>query len=495
MSDPLFEVLRLCAEAAPLPLYPRSVALPSHLTRQELDDALERLRRHGLVTLTEWEVDHGQGYVLTPAGARALREPTQVVRLDAPAPRRRADTDESDLLTRRPRTRADDIREALLSGATPAVTYTLLAINIAIFLLDATGVRILGQFPNRLLRLESADLAVGGWHWLRLLTCCFVHADQIHIFMNMIGLYSVGPLLERMWGRSRFLALYLLSGLGGSCTAAAMMLLRPRGLAPEALVGASGALWGCMGALGIWIVLNRRYLPPQLFRSWGANLLVILGINIVISFLPGISAAAHFGGGAVGAVCAALLHLERYGSRITRVAALTVLTALPALLVGPLVLYRERAPGWARLQQKAQAERADRAIDELNEVLPKVQEDEKAARAAYDRHEVGELVQKHPQRRDPDDVTGAIAAIDTGLTHLQGAVTRLEQVGPYDSPPAEKARQLRLDLLRARIDLFSYSRDILQKGRNVTGDVATQLGKREERVRTLERAYRPLLRD
>src|SRR5439155_1871894 len=53
--------------------------------------------------------------------------------------------------------------------------------------------------------------------WWRLLTCCFVHIGLLHLLVNMYSLYVVGPLLERMWGRWRFLVLYLSAGLVGSC--------------------------------------------------------------------------------------------------------------------------------------------------------------------------------------------------------------------------------------------------------------------------------------
>ena len=162
---------------------------------------------------------------------------------------------------------------------------------------------------------------VVGWHepW-RALTGAFLHSPStvLHLGLNMLMLWQIGPYLESLLGRARFLALYLVSAVGGS---AGVMLLAaaPRAIlvtAAEAakygawatpVVGASGAVFGLFGAL---LVLNRH-----LGRSSTA-LYAVLGVNIVFGFVyPGISWQAHVGGlvtgVAVAGVIALLGHRER----------------------------------------------------------------------------------------------------------------------------------------------------------------------------------------
>jgi membrane associated rhomboid family serine protease len=108
---------------------------------------------------------------------------------------------------------------------------------------------------------------------------------------NMLALYMLGPGLEAALGRVRFLALYLLSALGGSVTSYA--LASP--LQPS--LGASGAIFGLFGAT---LVISRR------LRVDVGPILVVLGINLVLSFtIPNIDWRAHIGGLVVGAIIAA----------------------------------------------------------------------------------------------------------------------------------------------------------------------------------------------
>lgn len=129
--------------------------------------------------------------------------------------------------------------------------------------------------------------------WWQPLTSMFTHVQVFHIGFNMLALWVLGPQLEMVIGRARFLALYLLSGLAGS---AAVLWLTP---SDSQTIGASGAIFGLIAGL--------------LLVSWrlGGNfqqLLLWLGINLVITFtLPGVSWQGHLGGLVGGAVVAALL--------------------------------------------------------------------------------------------------------------------------------------------------------------------------------------------
>jgi membrane associated rhomboid family serine protease len=147
---------------------------------------------------------------------------------------------------------------------------------------------------------------VGAEPW-RLLTSTFLHSPAvvIHILFNLYALYAFGPALEAFLGRARFLALYLISALGGSlgvlaiyqlwlATSGRIVELTGGFISPSSALGASGAIFGLIGA----------YLPLR--RAIGVNftqLLILLGINLAIGFFAGgIAWEAHLGGLLVGAL-------------------------------------------------------------------------------------------------------------------------------------------------------------------------------------------------
>lgn len=179
-------------------------------------------------------------------------------------------------VTRMPRRRAG-------VDSRPIVTYTLVIITTVFYLIGL--IPGIGESVQSLLAFNGVLAYIQPW---RLLTVTLVHAGIWHIALNMLALWALGRSLEPLLGRWRFLALYLLSALGGSVLVAL--------LAPGTwVVGASGAVWGLLGAMFV------------IGRHLGANvtaIAVIMGINLVLTFLPGsgISWQAHIGGGLVGAL-------------------------------------------------------------------------------------------------------------------------------------------------------------------------------------------------
>jgi membrane associated rhomboid family serine protease len=171
----------------------------------------------------------------------------------------------------------------------PIVTFTLIGINVLVFLITAVQARSGTDLtPSAVYRdgLLAPTLVASGQFW-RLLTGGFLHASVVHIALNMLSLYFLGLPMERILGRARFLVVYLLALLGGS---AAVMLFAGE-LTPT--IGASGAIFGLMGGL---VVVFKR------FRYDMKQLLFVLAINLYLSFqLSGISWQGHLGGLVVGA--------------------------------------------------------------------------------------------------------------------------------------------------------------------------------------------------
>jgi membrane associated rhomboid family serine protease len=145
-----------------------------------------------------------------------------------------------------------------------------------------------GGYVTQLLLYWPPITIIEPW---RMITSMFVHSTSsvFHILFNGYSLYILGTLVERLVGRGRFSALFLLSGVGGSV---AVLWLSPS----TAVIGASGAIFGLFGAL---FVIQRS------FGGANTQLLIVLGLNLVLGFVvPGISWQAHIGGLLVGALVA-----------------------------------------------------------------------------------------------------------------------------------------------------------------------------------------------
>jgi membrane associated rhomboid family serine protease len=177
------------------------------------------------------------------------------------------------------------LRMAVRPGSgRPVVTLSIIGLSVVVYLLQLITGGSSGIVSQNLLYYPAFTL-FEPW---RLLTSVFVHGSPLHLAFNMYTLYIFGQMLEEALGRARFLALYLLAGLGGSV---AVLLLAPG----SAVLGASGAIFGLMGA---FLVIQRG------FGGNNRGLLIILGLNFIFPFLPGsnVSWQAHVGGLVVGAL-------------------------------------------------------------------------------------------------------------------------------------------------------------------------------------------------
>ena len=180
-------------------------------------------------------------------------------------------------------------REALggRSNQTPVVTYSLIAITALFYLIQwIPGLGATNYLAYSPLYSYGEYAAVGAPYepW-RMITSVFTHSTGFvfHILLNMYTLWIFGQMLERLLGKARFLTLYLASGLAGSL---GVMFWAPH---DTFVVGASGAIFGLMGA---FLVIQRK------LGGETTQLLVLVGINLVIGFLPGMSISwqAHLGG-------------------------------------------------------------------------------------------------------------------------------------------------------------------------------------------------------
>ena len=170
-------------------------------------------------------------------------------------------------------------------NAQPIVSGTLVAINVIVFLictftgdllynrgeLDVTGVLYYGEYG-------------------RILWSTFLHAGIDHLFNNMVILFFLGAMIEKVTGHFSFLFLYLLSGIGGNLCSLLYKLVTLDG---SASVGASGAIFGLDGVLLAWILLDRASMPEVTPR----RVILMIGLSLYSGFTAqNIDNAAHVGG-------------------------------------------------------------------------------------------------------------------------------------------------------------------------------------------------------
>jgi membrane associated rhomboid family serine protease len=192
-------------------------------------------------------------------------------------------------------------RIRFLTRGLPIATFSLIIANVLIFIVSQ--IPMFSWLYDYGAMIDTA-LLHDPLQAYRLVTSMFLHANLLHIGLNMLSLYFIGVITERVFGTGRFLLIYFLSGIIGGLAQFGLDIYMNT---PGAAVGASGAIFGIFGALGAFFLLRRRALGPagnSLIGQWFFWLL----INLVFSFsVPGIAAFDHIGGLAAGLVLGALL--------------------------------------------------------------------------------------------------------------------------------------------------------------------------------------------
>jgi len=180
------------------------------------------------------------------------------------------------------------------------VTYLIIAINLLLFFLlewngGSRNTNVLIEFGARF-----TPLIREGQYW-RLLTNIFLHAGYLHILFNMYGLLNLGSVLERLYGPTRFLFLYLCSGIAGSIVS---------WLATQSLsVGDSGAVFGVAGVMVVYGFKHKNTIPHAMASSFGKGALPFIAFNLYLGFShPQIDNYAHTGGLLAGMLLSALMN-------------------------------------------------------------------------------------------------------------------------------------------------------------------------------------------
>ncbi|MBR4351222.1 MAG: rhomboid family intramembrane serine protease [Bacilli bacterium] len=209
------------------------------------------------------------------------------------------------------------------------LTFILIGINVTLFIIMC----ILGHASFPLLRLSdsilknfgaNAGILVKGGDYYRLIASTFLHVDIIHLLCNMYSLFVLGPTVDYFYGKLKFILIYLYSAITASLVA---LIFHGDNVF---IVGASGAIFGLLGALLYFGYTYRGYIGNKMIGS----LLSVIVINLAIGFaIPGISNYAHLGGLIGGLAISYMLGAGVENKKSSRISGAVILALLTGFLV------------------------------------------------------------------------------------------------------------------------------------------------------------------
>ena len=196
-----------------------------------------------------------------------------------------------------------NLRENKIVNKNNIVTMSIIGINIILYIITAIMSKNILDINAYVLLYMGGNygaLVSHGQVW-RLLTCAFLHGGLIHILCNMYALYALGPQVEILFGRVKYILIYFFSAIGGS--------LLSYKFSPSSLsIGASGAIFGLFGAMVVFVLKYKDRIPKRVLN----NLFGVIILNLLIGFnLQGIDNFAHIGGLLVGALVAFLFLMQK----------------------------------------------------------------------------------------------------------------------------------------------------------------------------------------
>ena len=231
-------------------------------------------------------------------------------------------------------------RDLMTATPTAFVTPALIASCVAVFgLMVLGGVSPMTPTTKQLLAWGANDarLDVLAREYWRLPASVFLHGGLLHLAVNMWCLANIGPLVERLFGNLGYAVVYLAAGVGGAIASMAMP--------PDRVsVGASGAIFGVIGALLAFLVRRRHSVPSSVLAPLRSSAVSFVVFNTLFgAVVPMIDQAAHMGGLATGFL-AGLMLAPAWPSRpsirrTARTAALSVAAALLLLGVGAAAVH------------------------------------------------------------------------------------------------------------------------------------------------------------
>ena len=215
--------------------------------------------------------------------------------------------------------------DKLFSKKTPYITYIIMGICFIMFLITGMGndTGVLIEYGANL------DVLVKNGEYYRLFTCIFLHIGIMHLLCNMYSLYIIGREVENLFGKIKYIIIFILSGIFGSIMSLAFTH-------NTISAGASGAIFGLLGALLYFGMHYRTYLGEAIKRS----IIPIIVVNLIIGFFAeGIDLAAHIGG-LVGGILLAMMVGVPDKSKTKDIINGTILTIIYLIFISYLAFWR-----------------------------------------------------------------------------------------------------------------------------------------------------------
>lgn len=220
------------------------------------------------------------------------------------------------------------IAEKIFSYKQPIVTYIIMAVCIILFIL----MELSGGSTNSQILLKygaNLDILVKNGEYYRLFTCIFLHIGIMHLICNMYSLYVIGREVESLFGKVKYIIIFILSGIFGSIMSIAFTH-------NTISAGASGAIFGLLGALLYFGINYRTYLGEAIKRT----IIPIIVVNLIIGFFAeGIDLAAHIGG-LVGGVLVSMMVGVPDKSKTKDIINGTILTIIYLIFISYLAFLR-----------------------------------------------------------------------------------------------------------------------------------------------------------
>jgi rhomboid protease GluP len=215
----------------------------------------------------------------------------------------------------------NELAKIFLKKDQPIVTYSIILLNIIVFMLSLLDYNmIINYFANYYINVKNGEI-------YRLLTACFVHANFLHIFFNMYALYYIGPMVEKYYGKLKYLLIYLGSGIMGSLFSVV--------LSNNVSIGASGAIFGLFGSM-LYFGYKYRATLDGFVRS---GIIPVLFINLILGFIvPNIDVYGHIGGLIGGLLLSYIFGVYRKGKKKNTINGLIIITLLIASLSYMLII-------------------------------------------------------------------------------------------------------------------------------------------------------------
>lgn len=347
--------------------------------------------------------------------------------------------------------------DARLKELTPVTwaLYLMVGVNVAVWLANlGAGISAFKPLPSELLAwgANSAASVVEDRQYWRLLTAAFLHGGFLHLALNMLGLWEAGRQLNRLHGNFQFLLIYLASALTGSALSLHFSAQQ------SVSVGASGAVFGVLGALLVAMYQHRGQIPGVTSKNVMTSQGVFLAYALVQGFSKqGIDNAAHVGGLIAGCVLAWVLteKIAAVATPARRLSTAAVGALLSGVAVAALVATTPAPAVHHRQLFEFQAG--------LTRILPTMQAAEKAFQADVKALRDGKMSEIEFTQ-----------AVET--RHLPGYQAVQRALAPLDVPANDKAGAGMRDVKQANSLLVEMMQIQVADARAATGDVPAPSG-------------------